>query len=409
MDRQPGRVSSLREYTVNLQHSSTALLAGLTFSAALNSIAADSVSFTHPGVLLNSQRLDFVREAVEQGRSPWRESYALLMDDPLAALEYRSSPWKTVECGPFSKPDKGCSDEVRDAQAAYTQALAWSYSGERKHAENAVAIMNTWARTLAGGHTHSNAPLQASWSAQLWTRAAEIIRYRSDAWAQADIERFSQMLLTQYLPDIQRGAAQRIGVCHYGNWQASGIEAQLNIGVFLDDRQLYEKAIADWRKRLPAFIYSSADGPLPVAPADCAKTEAELITYWEGQTVFVTGHAQETCRDLEHTAYGFAAFINVAETAYIQGLDLYEEQSQRLRDGMEFHTRYRNEKVTPEWLCNGKLVGDLNGTFEVAYNHFANRKQQALPETQRWLLERRPARGYFHYLWETLTHAETGS
>ncbi|WP_460045830.1 alginate lyase family protein [Pseudomonas sp. S2_H01] len=378
----------------------------LAWGIALN---ASAEGFVHPGILLDAKRLDFVRNAIHEQRSPWKEAYLAMMTDPLAALDYQPSPWSTVECGPFSKPDKGCEEEVRDAQAAYTQALAWSYSGEDRYAENAITIMNAWAATLQHGHTNSNAPLQAAWSAQLWTRAAEIIRHRSQKWAQADVERFSHMLRTQYLPDIQRGEAQRIGVCHYGNWQASGIEAQINIGIFLDDRAMYDKAVAQWRKRLPAFVYQEADGPLPVVPPDCAKTDEQLIAYWEGQKTFVDGHAQETCRDLEHTAYGLAAFINVAETAYVQGLDLYGAESKRLRDSMEFHARAKNEGATPPWLCGGKLVGDLNGTFEVAYNHYVNRQSFKLPETQLWLIQRRPAKGYFHYLWETLTHADTGA
>ncbi|WP_062379011.1 alginate lyase family protein [Pseudomonas abietaniphila] len=380
-------------------------------AVTLGTEASDAAitTFKHPGILLDSDRLDFVREAVREQRSPWHQAYNAMMSDPLAARDYRPTPWTTVECGPFSNPDKGCKDEVRDAQAAYTQALAWSYSGDQRYAENAITIMNAWASTMKDGHRNSNAPLQASWSAQLWTRAAEIIRYRGEVWAASDIEQFSLMLRTQYLPDIQRGEAPRIGVCHYGNWQASGIEAQLNIAVFLDDRALFDKAISQWRKRLPAFVYQEADGPLPVIPPDCAKTDEQLIAYWEGQKTFVDGHAQETCRDLEHTAYGLAAFINVAETAYLQGVDLYGEQSKRLRDGMEFHAAARNQATTPSWLCGGKLIGDLNGTFEVAYNHYVNRRSFELPETRRWLLQRRPAKGYFHYLWETLTHADTGA
>lgn len=62
----------------------------------------------------------------------------------------------------------------------------------------------------------------------------------------------------------------------------------------------------------------------------------------------------------------------------------------------------------PPALCNGKLVGDMTGTLEVAYNHYVNRQGAALPHTKEWLESRRPSRGYFHYLWETLTHMNTG-
>lgn len=365
--------------------------------------ANDTANFIHPGILLDPQRLLFVRKEIAQGVSPRKEHFEKLLSDPLAARDYTPKAWATVECGAFSKPNNGCSDEIRDAQAAYTQALAWSYSGDIAYAENSIAIMNLWASTLTGGHTNTNGPLQASWATQLWTRTAEIIRYSYKGWADQDIQAFSTLLKTQYLPDVSRVTA-----CHYGNWQASSIEARASIGIFTDDRELFDQALIDWRKRLPAFVYLTQDGELPAPPPDCTKTEAELIKYWEGQTTFSDGHAQETCRDLEHTAYGFAAFINVAETAYLQGIDLYGEQSERLQKGMEFHTKAKNAASVPPTLCNGKLAGDMTGTLEIAYNHYANRQGVVLPQTQEWLEKRRPSHGYFHYLWETLTHTNTG-
>ena len=40
----------------------------------------------------------------------------------------------------------------------------------------------------------------------------------------------------------------------------------------------------------------------------------------------VNGICQETCRDLGHTQYGMASTLNAAETARIQGVDLYGAQ-----------------------------------------------------------------------------------
>ena len=46
---------------------------------------------------------------------------------------------------------------------------------------------------------------------------------------------------------------------------------------------------------------------------------------WHGQRDFArSGLCQETCRDLGHVQFGFATLINTAQTAYLQGLDLYE-------------------------------------------------------------------------------------
>ena len=68
-----------------------------------------------------------------------------------------------------------------------------------------------------------------------------------------------------------------------------------------------------------------------------------LINYWNDQTTFVDGLAQETCRDFQHTAMGVAGIINLAETAYIQGYSrYYDYYEERIVKGMEFHAKYQN-------------------------------------------------------------------
>ena len=64
-------------------------------------------------------------------------------------------------------------------------------------------------------------------------------------------------------------------------------------------------------------------------------TSSEIINYWQGQSTFVTGLAQETCRDFTHTGYGLDAIAHIAETSRIQGQDLYPEIKERLlREGL---------------------------------------------------------------------------
>ncbi|MET7443104.1 hypothetical protein, partial [Streptomyces sp. NPDC005568] len=33
-------------------------------------------------------------------------------------------------------------------------------------------------------------------------------------------------------------------------------------------------------------------------------TTAKIVNYWQGQSTFVTGLTQETCRDFTHTGHG---------------------------------------------------------------------------------------------------------
>jgi len=196
-----------------------------------------------------------------------------------------------------------------------------------------------------------------------------------------------------------------------GNWELSMAEASVAISVFLDDRATFDKAIAMWRKRVPAYLYVTTDGALPVPPPGGNKSsQAALLKYWYDQTTFPDGLCQETCRDLGHVQYGLAAMINAAETARIQGVDLYGEQAKRITAGLELHAQYLNGAAVPSSLCTGTLTDvSADPTWEIAYNHYANRTKAALPQTKALIAKIRPVDTDHHMDWETLTHAEVGS
>lgn len=175
----------------------------------------------------------------------------------------------------------------------------------------------------------------------------------------------------------------------------------MNVGIYTDDRALYEEAVAMWKQRLPSYIYASGDGEQPRPRPGC---NTPLKDLWFGQTVMANGLAEESCRDLEHTAYGLAAYLNAAESDRLQGGTLYAHGGDRLASAMEFHTDMMSRPSIPGWLCGGQLVSTMKGTLELGYGYFVGQAGMQLPATGAWLVRQRPVPGDFHFLWETLTH-----
>jgi hypothetical protein len=343
--------------------------------------AAHAQAMKHPGVLVSGKQLNFVKGQVKEKKEPIYGEFQKAIASQYAALDYKlMGPPTTgmIECGSYSRPDHGCHAEDADATAAYLQAVLWWITGDHRYADNSIRIMNTYAQQLKG-YTLSNAPLQAAWSAEIWPRAAEIIRYSHAGWKPEDVRAFSDMLTRLNLPLIHDGGPQN------GNWELSMIEGMMGIAVFTDDRALLDHAEKMWHERVPAYFYNyklDGDHPKPL-PRGNARTT------WNGATVFdasTSGIAQETCRDLGHTGYGIAATMNAAETAHIQGDKLYESEQTRLITAMEFdaHLLLRKEPV-PEKVCGGRIrYGDGN-TLGIGYNEYHNRLGQSLPETRQWL------------------------
>jgi len=107
---------------------------------------------------------------------------------------------------------------------------------------------------------------------------------------------------------------------------------------------------------------------------------------------------------------GLSPAVNSAEIAFHQGIDLYGENGQRIMAAMEFHAgRFLGQPVSPALFPNGFPVADVLPTWEIAYNHFHNRKGFALPLTDTLITTKvRPSFNTTHnnMAWESLTHAE---
>lgn len=363
--------------------------------------AAAPGSFSHPGVMVSEPQLAFVRDKVNENAQPWKSAYDQMMGSQYASLSRTPKPRAVVECGSYSDPNYGCTDEREDAIAAYTLSLAWYLTQDSRYAEKAIEIMNAWSGTIQD-HTNSNAKLQTGWAASSWPKAAEIIRYTYDGWAAADIGRFEGMLRDVYLPEIIDGSHSN------GNWELTMMEAVIGIAVFLEDKGAYDTAVEKFRGRVPAFLYVTSDGDLPkTAPGSGLDTPQKIIDFWHGQTTFVDGLAQETCRDFTHTGYGLSAISHIAETSRIQGEDLYPEIADRLRHGLGLQAKYELGEAPPGWLCGGTVHRGLGPITEVGFNALHHRMGYQMANTQQLTEQNRPAGSNNLFVaWETLTHAD---
>jgi hypothetical protein len=368
------------------------------FGARLATADAAPISFSHPGVLVSRAQLDFVKGKVNAGAAPWLAAYNQMMASRYASLARTPKPRATVECGSYSNPNNGCTDEREDAIAAYTDALAWYITGNTAYAQKSIALMDAWSATITS-HTNSNAPLQTGWAGSVWPRAAEIIKHTYPSWpGQA---RFATMLRTVYLPVVIAGSSSN------GNWELSMMEAAVGISVFLDDKASYDRAITRFKARAAAYIYIAADGAQPkYPPVGSVDTPSELISYWQGQRTFVDGLSQETCRDFTHTGYGISAISHVAETSRIQGEDLWPSLQERMRHALGFHTKFENGSAVPSTICGGAVTKGLGPVTEVAFNALHNRLGIAMTNSQQYTESHRPqGTNNLFVAWETLTHA----
>jgi len=376
------------------------LILFLCIGASFYAEAAPS-KWVHPGVLVDSTRLSWIKSQLTT--DPIATAYQKALKSKLGNKTYtpHGPPSNgVIECGSYSDPDYGCSDEDMDGSVAFLQLVLYSLTNDSTYANNAVKILNAYGHNLKK-YNNSNAPLQAAWGAEKWSRAAELAYHLPGVnWAASDVTAFKNMLLTVNLPLIYDGSTSN------GNWELSMIEAMIGISVFVENGTIFDHGVEYWKQRVPAYFYCyNLDGgkPNPAPRGDPS---------WYGQTTFnasTTGHCQETCRDEGHTSYGVAATMNAAETALIQGTDLYTSQALRLTQAMEYNAYWLQGNKVPSYVCNGTVsISNEYPTFEIGYNAFAIRQTYNLPTTYQHILDKvrtNPDPYDAHMMiYETLTH-----
>lgn len=371
-------------------------------AAAQDVPAPGEQGFTHPGVFLDQANLDEMRARVASGKEPWASQWQRLLDSKWGTLGYTPSPRQVVECGAHDNPDLGCTDERRDAHAAYAHALAWYVTEDERYAKGAIEIMNAWSATVTD-HISTNAHLQAGWTGAIWPRAAEIIRYTYDGWPAGEVERFEDMLRRAYLPDVTvRDYAN-------GNWELAMTEAAIAIAVFTDDQEVYDAARATFLDRSRAYVYLDSDGPIPTdATGSPYDRPSEIFTFWRNDT-FGQGGTQETCRDLEHTTLGLSGMGHTLTTTLIQGDNLYGKVGARLAEALELHARISVTGEVPSWLCGGSVDGNLQYLPDSALNTLTKAYGCEMSWSLKHNRDNQLPHGSDELLtaWEPLTHGTT--
>ena len=356
-----------------------------------------AAGFTHPGVFVDLAGLASTRAHILAEESPWTALFQDLRASPYlgrGAPDFTgfapagsaganappcstSNPAGCVSyCGSFNVPDVGCSLQQSDGRAVYGLALMYSYTGKSMYAQRAIAILNGYAAHYRGSEG-SNGPLITAWMAEQMIRGAEVIRYTyTPATGQPafDVEGFSSMLRASVVPTLTSFDYGR----NNGNWKLSAADGLMNAAVFLDDRALYDQAVAMWREATRAYIHLASDGPAPITPVggdgrfdstpmlSCRwladkpsacqtrpKTDPNLAVH--------NGQNQESCRDFGHASMGLAAIANGAQTASFQGTDLYGEEQERIITGVLYTVQVAQNQSRYGWPA-----GFCAGTTETA-------------------------------------------
>jgi len=334
----------------------------VVFAVALVTTGLAQAPFRHPGMLHSREDLERMKTMVQQRREPWASGF-----EELKSHRESSATWKVR--GPFERVVRDPGAELHrlemdaDANAAYQNALMWCITGNEAHARKAAEILDAWSQTLKalGGH---DVELLAGLDGFKFANAAELIRWTWAGWEQRRVETFAGMLTNLFLPRVRNFATFA-----NGNWDGACIKTVMGIGVFCDDRPIFELGV-DY------FYHGKGNGRL---------------THY---IINETGQCQESGRDQGHAQLGLGQLAEACQVGWSQGLDMFGAHQNRLLKGFEYTAKYNLGYEVPfvpytditgeseAVMISAARRGDLRPIYEMVLNHYQIRRGLDAPYTR---------------------------
>ena len=339
---------------------------GLVFTDTELMPAYDSNrGFRHPGGLHTNADFERIKAQLAAGNEKVTKAYNILKNAEFAQPTCATWPVETIIRGGGS--GQNYINAARGATIAYQNALRWKIEGNEACAKHAVDVLMAWANTCKGIGGDSNFALAGGLYGYEFAQAAELMR-DYEGWKAKDFETFKRWMLDLWYPTIMRfqrsrndtwrnwrydasHGGQRPG--HYwSNWGLCNTLALMSVGILCDDVFIYNQAMSYYKYDQAEL--AKANYPWPWAPenTETDKYNGGLDEYIDNLVPHVAeyagetgaygkvGQMQETGRDQGHAQMAAGLAVDICQTAWNQGDDLYSYHDNRIAAGLEFQAAY---------------------------------------------------------------------
>jgi Alginate lyase/Right handed beta helix region len=316
--------------------------------------------FLHPGILQTHSQLETMKHMIQANEEPVASAWKRFMELRTASLDFNPEPVAHVFRSANGASRSGADEFSSSSQAAHSHALQWYVSGDSKHAQKSIEILDAWSRRL-WDFSGNDAKLLAGWAGAYFCEAAELLR-AYPGWKQESRLQFRHMLTRVLVPLLAPFFPEA-----NGNWDGAIVFTVLAIAIYLDDFALFNRATNH-------FLHGT--------------TNAGILKY-----VWPSGQCEESTRDQGHVQLGLGYFSYAAHVAWNQGIDLFGAGDSRLALGFEYTSKYMLGEDVPYFgVISPRGRGRFSDFYEAAYQHYRFDKKMDLPYTSRAVEKARQGR-----------------
>lgn len=345
-------------------------------------IKVTQAAFVHPGILHTADAIRRVKDLALRQPWPGGASYYILEETSFAKKDYAVK--NPIEI--LSHFQSG-AQYGKEFYAAYLNAWMWILTQKEEHAQKAMQIIRGYGEKMKSISESAQEPMWlGGFAGSTWANAVELMRYTYPAvqyengWNSEDTRNTDRIcrIFADYITAFLENEDLKYNGGAYGVYATSGIKGLIASGVFLNDKVVFDRAVEEFKSgntvgAIGNFILPGGQNLLTDVETQHSYSQWEL------------GSLSETC-----------------EIAWNQGIDLYGEKDNRLKEGFEYEAAYLQgkEMICQPWPVDyptlnqtGNVVSTtraLKPVWEIAYNHYVKRKGIAMPNAEVIVNRNRP-------------------
>lgn len=326
-------------------------------------ISIEGFKFKHPMTVFNAEEVDLIKKRLSYGIEPQATAFKELLNEATDALKFVPNPPSTLDIpGGYVDPDG--LDYARtllwdNCNAAYTCALAFTFTDSAKYAEKAISILMSWANkgtTFTGDDR--GLQLGSYFSPMLYT--ADLL-FNYEGWSSTDKELFKtwwklECIINGDVLDVMRRKDN--------NWKDAGLLGTFAASVVFEDTAYLRESLI----QLKSYFFTRTDENVKLPGASWKIANDQDGVYLPREVVRNDGSS-----GLTYTAYALTTMVQCFEIARYAGHNFWNDNTEhgvRILDVVNQYYEWdlRNE-VFP-WDADANRTDKRRNLYEVANSRY---------------------------------------
>ena len=344
-------------------------------------ISLKQIEFSHPSTVVNKEDHTKILQRITQKQEPQYSAYLKLLE--IAEQQLLFIPNVPEEMNIMGGYEKNSNlSEMRailweNCYAAYSCALAYSYSDEIKFAEKVTEILMKWANSSTA-FTGADRGLQLGSYFNPMLYAADLLHnYRG--WEKQDRLKFEKWWRENCL---NKGDILRVMRSKDNNWKDAAILGVITAAVVFEDTLLLKEALI----QQTSYFYERNDKSTKKYGVAWKFSKDDKGEYLHREVVRNDGRS-----GLTYTAYALTTMVQHFEIASYFGFDFWNKRAQNgasIKGIIEQYYKWDINNEDFPWNTQPKKTMVRQNIYELANKHFNMGN-----EFKSWLVKNRPVEG----------------